>query len=175
VRAWPAGAPEVGPELDGLALAAAVGLRPADVEAVPAGVAGAGVPFAFLVVRPDAVARAVPAPVRLRELTDGLVGLVVAAVDPEASHAHVRMFAPDVGVAEDPATGSAAVALTVFLVDRGVLAADGQTGLSVAPGAEIGRPSTLMTLVHAEGGRAVRTSVYGDVVPVARGELVALP
>jgi trans-2,3-dihydro-3-hydroxyanthranilate isomerase len=169
------GAPEIGPELDGAALAAAVGLGPADVEAVPAGVAGAGVPFAFLLVRPDAVARAVPDAARLRELTDGLVGLMIAAVDPAASHARVRMFAPGAGVDEDPATGSAAVALAVFLVDRGVLAADGQTGLSVAQGAEIGRPSTLMTLVHAEGGRAVRTSVYGNVVPVARGELVALP
>jgi trans-2,3-dihydro-3-hydroxyanthranilate isomerase len=169
------GAPEVGPGLDGPALAAAVGLGPADLEAVPAGVAGAGIPFALLVVRPDAVARAVPDPARLRALTDGLVGLVVAAVDPVASHAHVRVFAPDVGVVEDPATGSATVALAVFLVDRGVLAADGQTGLSVAQGAEIGRPSTLMALVHAEGGRAVRTSVYGNVVPVARGELLARP
>ncbi len=169
------GPPEVGPERDGLALAAAVGLRPADVEAVPAGVAGAGISFAFLLVRPDAVARAVPDPARLRELTEGLVGLVVAAVDPVASHAHVRVFAPDVGVAEDPATGSAAVALAVFLVDRGVLAADGQTGLSVAQGAEVGRPSTLMTLVHAQAGRAVRTSVYGNVARVARGELVARP
>ncbi len=169
------GAPEVGPELDGAALAAAVGLDPADVAAVPAGVAAAGIPFAFLVVRPDAVARAVPDAARLRELVRGLVGLAVVAVDVAASHAHLRMFAPGVGVDEDPATGSAAVALGVFLVDRGVLSADGQTGFSVAQGAEAGRPSVLMALVHAEGGRAVRTSVYGNVVPVACGELVARP
>jgi trans-2,3-dihydro-3-hydroxyanthranilate isomerase len=168
------GAPEVGPPLDGAALAASVGLEPGDVDpAVPAGVAGAGVPFAFLAVRPDAVARAVPDPTAVAALTAGLVGLAVFCY--AAPHAHLRMFAPDVGVVEDPATGSAAVALAVHLVDRGVLAPDGQTGFDVAQGAELGRPSTLMVLVQADGGRAVRTSVYGNVAAVARGELVALP
>ncbi|MBW0115683.1 PhzF family phenazine biosynthesis protein [Pseudonocardia abyssalis] len=170
------GASEVGPSLDGDALAAAVGLAAADVDAaVPAGVAGAGVPYAYVVVRPDAVARAVPDPTAVRALTDGLVGLVVVSFDAGASAAHMRMFAPDVGVTEDPATGSAAVALAVFLVDRGVLAADGQSGFTVAQGAEIGRPSTLGVLVHADAGAAVRTSVRGTVRPVARGELVASP
>jgi trans-2,3-dihydro-3-hydroxyanthranilate isomerase len=168
------GAPEIGPDLDGAALAAAVGLDPADVDpAVRPGVAGAGVPYAFLPVAPDAVARAVPVPAALGPLTEGLVGLVVASY--AEPHAHMRMFAPGVGVVEDPATGSAAVALGVFLVDRGVLQPAGQTGFSVAQGAEMGRPSQLMVLVQADGGRAVRTSVYGNVAAVARGELVALP
>lgn len=170
------GASEVGPALDGAVLAAAVGLSPADVvDAVPAGVAGAGVPYAFVVVAPDAVARAVPDPAAVRACTEGLVGLTVVSFDAGASAAHARMFAPDVGVSEDPATGSAAVALAVFLVDRGVLAAEGQTGFTVAQGAEIGRPSTLGVLVRADGGTAVRTSVWGTVTAVARGELVALP
>jgi trans-2,3-dihydro-3-hydroxyanthranilate isomerase len=85
------------------------------------------------------------------------------------------MFAPEVGVAEDPATGSAAVALGVFLVDRGVLAGEGQSGFLVLQGAEIGRPSQLAVLVRAAGGAAVETSVRGGVVPVARGELLATP
>lgn len=170
------GAPEVGPALDGPALAAALGLATSDVDAaVPAGVAGAGVPYAFLVVRPDAVARAVPDAAAVRALTEGLVGLTVVAFDGAASAAHLRMFAPDMGVAEDPATGSAAVALAVFLVDRGVLAGDGQTGFTVAQGAEMGRPSQLGVLVQADAGTVVRTSVWGTVTAVARGELVALP
>ncbi|MDN5748452.1 MAG: PhzF family phenazine biosynthesis protein [Pseudonocardia sp.] len=170
------GAPEVGPALDGGLLAAAVGLSADDVDpAVPAGVAGAGVPYAFLAVRPGAVARAVPDGAAIRAVSEGLVGLTVVSFDRDAYAAHVRMFAPDVGVPEDPATGSAAVALGVFLVDRGVLAADGQTGFAVAQGAEIGRPSQLGVLVHADAGAAVRTSVWGTVSAVARGELVALP
>lgn len=168
------GAPEVGPALDGAALAAAVGLGADDVDAaVAAGVAGAGVPYAFLVVHPDAVARAVPDPVAVRAVTEGLVGLVVVSYADLS--AHLRMFGAGVGVAEDPATGSAAVALGVFLVDRGILPPDGQTGFDIAQGAEIGRPSQLGVLVHADAGAAVRASVWGTVVRVARGELVALP
>jgi len=175
------GAPAVGPELDGAALAAAVGLRAEDVETeVRAGVAAAGVPYAILPLRPDAVARAVPDPAALRSLASDagvpdLVGLAVVAYDRGAWRAHMRMFAPEVGVGEDPATGSAAVALAVFLVHRGVLAADGQSGFVVAQGAEIGRPSQLAVLVRAAGGAAQETSVRGGVRAVARGELLAWP
>lgn len=114
------GKPEVGPDLDGAGLAAAVGLGPADLdEGVPAGIAGAGVPFAFLPVRPDAVARARPDAAAVQAVTTGTTGVTVVSFDRAAWRAHVRMFAPGVGVAEDPATGSAAVALGVFLTGRG--------------------------------------------------------
>ncbi len=170
------GPPELGPDLDGPALAGAVGLTAADLDpAVPSGVAAAGVPFAFLPVRPDAVARAVPDVGAVGELTAGLVGAAVFAFDRAAGRVHLRMFAPDAGVVEDPATGSAAVALAVFLRGRGVLAADGSTELTVDQGAEIGRPSLLRVLAEASGGRIERTAVRGTVAAVARGELVALP
>jgi trans-2,3-dihydro-3-hydroxyanthranilate isomerase len=122
-----------------------------------------------------AVARAAADPAAVRAVTSGLTGLAVVSFDPAAGQAHVRMFAPDVGVPEDPATGSAAVALAVFLVDRGVLSADGESAFAVAQGGEVGRPSQLRVRVRAEGGAAVSTSVRGGVVAVARGELVALP
>jgi trans-2,3-dihydro-3-hydroxyanthranilate isomerase len=168
------GNPEVGPDLDGTALAAAVGLGPDDLDAdVPAGIAGAGVPFAFLPVRTDAVARARPDAPAVRAAT-GTTGVAVVSFDRAAWRAHVRMFAPGVGVAEDPATGSAAVALGVFLTGRGLIA-DGQTGFVVDQGAEVGRPSELGVLVVASGGAVARTSVFGNVSRVARGELLALP
>jgi trans-2,3-dihydro-3-hydroxyanthranilate isomerase len=170
------GAPVIGPALDGTALAAAVGLGAEDVDGeMPAGVAAAGVPFAILPVRSDAVARATPDPAAMRALVPDLVGLAVVAYDRAGWRAHMRMFAPGVGVDEDPATGSAAVALAVFLVDRGVLPGDGQTGFIVDQGAEVGRPSQLGVLLRAEGGAAQETSVYGGVVAVARGELLARP
>lgn len=170
------GRPEVGPCLDGRRLAAAVGLGEADVDPdLRAGVAAAGIPFAFLGVRPPAVAAARPDDAAVRAATAGLTGLVVVSYDHEERHAHLRMFAPRAGVAEDPATGSAAVALGVFLVDRGMLAEDGETGFTMAQGGEIGRPSLLRVLVRAVGGAAADTAVYGNVAAVARGELVALP
>jgi len=42
-------------------------------------------------------------------------GLVVFSFDAALGAVHLRMFTPDLGIAEDPATGSAAVALGVFI------------------------------------------------------------
>jgi trans-2,3-dihydro-3-hydroxyanthranilate isomerase len=172
------GTPWLGPDLDGAALAAAVGLTAADLDpSVPAGSAAAGVPYAFLPVRADAVARADVNPADLRRALSGAdlkghPGVVVVAF--EMAHAHMRMFAPEVGVVEDPATGSAAVALGVFLVHRGVLK-DGSTDVVVEQGIEMGRPSRMELTVRAEGEATVETSVGGRVAAFARGELVALP
>jgi trans-2,3-dihydro-3-hydroxyanthranilate isomerase len=169
------GRPEVGPDLAGASLAATVGLDADDLDPdLPAGVAAAGVPFAFLPVRPDAVAKAAPDLSAVAAATAEQTGLVVVAVDREKSTAHVRVFCPQVGVAEDPATGSAAVALGVFLGGRGVLA-DGRSVLTITQGAEIGRPSSLEVQVRTVGGVAAEVAVQGGVRMVAKGELLALP
>ena len=95
--------------------------------------ASAGVPFAFLPVAPEAVARAEPDAAAIRAAASGLTGLAVVAVDRATWHVHARVFCPEVGVVEDPATGSAGVALAVFLAGRGVLP-DGWTTLTVEQG-----------------------------------------
>jgi trans-2,3-dihydro-3-hydroxyanthranilate isomerase len=170
------GAPEVGPDLDGEALAAAVGLEPEDLDpGIPAGVAGAGNTFAFLPVRADALARTAPDAAAISGATEGHIGVTVVAFDKAEWRARVRMFAPASGVPEDPATGSAAVALGVFLVGRGVLAAEGQSGFLITQGVEMGRPSELAVVVQARDGAAVETKVRGSAVAVAKGELVAVP
>ena len=84
--------------------------------------------------------------------------------------AHARMFAPGAGVDEDPATGSAAVALGAYLAAEGLLP-DGPTAYVVAQGAEMGRPSTMHCTVEVAGGAATVATVGGAVVPVARGEV----
>jgi len=169
------GRPEAGPDLPGALLAATVGLGVDDLDPdLPAGVAAAGVPFAFLPVRPDAVARAVPDLSAVAAATADQTGLAVVAVDRDTSTAHVRVFCPQVGVAEDPATGSAAVALGVFLGGRGVLS-DGRSVLTIAQGAEMGRPSALEVRVRIAGGVAAEVAVQGGVRMVAKGELLALP
>ncbi|AEA23296.1 phenazine biosynthesis protein PhzF family [Pseudonocardia dioxanivorans CB1190] len=172
------GTPEV---LDGVdpagavALAEAVGLTAADVDdRVPAGSTAAGVPYVVLPVRSDAVARAECDAGAVRALTAGRTGLVVAALE-HLPEVHLRMFAPGSGVVEDPATGSAAVALGVFLADRGLLAAEGGSSFTIAQGAEIGRPSRLDVTVTTRAGAAVATTVRGGVAPVATGVLTARP
>ena len=166
------GRPEIGPDLlDAAADAAtgAVGLTPADRDPeLGAGVAAAGIPFAFLPVRADAVARARPDATAVCAAAPDVTGLVVAAVDRGERHVHARVFCPQVGVLEDPATGSAAVALGVFLAGRGAVP-DGWTALVVGQGAEIGRPSRLEVRVRVAGGAAVETAVRGAVRRVAGG------
>lgn len=171
------GYPAPGPRAAGDELAAAVGLTEDDLDdRAPAGSATAGVPYVVLPVRADAVARAVCDQAEVTALTAGMTGLVVVSVgELPVQRLHMRMFAPASGVVEDPATGSAAVALAVFLVDRGLLPGDGESEFTIDQGAEIGRPSRLDVTVAAEGGKAVSTTVGGGVAAVSSGVLTALP
>ena len=171
------GYPAPGPSAAADELAAAVGLTEDDLdERVRAGSATAGVPYVVLPVRADAVARAVCDHAEVTALTAGMTGLVVVSVgEVPVRHVHMRMFAPGSGVVEDPATGSAAVALAVFLVDRGVLPGDGASAFTIDQGAEIGRPSRLDVTVEAKDGKAVSTTVGGGVAAVSSGVLAALP
>jgi trans-2,3-dihydro-3-hydroxyanthranilate isomerase len=79
-----------------------------------------------------------------------------------------RMFAPSAGVAEDPATGSAAGPLACHLCRHGLLAWG--TEIEIEQGAEIGRPSTLYARAEGRDGEIEGVEVGGRAVVVARGE-----
>jgi len=163
------GTPSVGPELDPAPLLATAGLTAADFTGPAPRIAGCGIDFPYLSVRPDAVARAaLDHGVAARE---GVGVVTIVGWDAATSTAHVRMFGPGVGVAEDPATGSAALGLGVWLVASGLLPGEGRSPYSVRQGAEIQRPSTLECTVTAAGGVAVGATVTGQVVPVAEGRI----
>jgi trans-2,3-dihydro-3-hydroxyanthranilate isomerase len=79
-----------------------------------------------------------------------------------------RMFAPGGGVAEDPATGSAAGPLALHLARHGRIAFGDE--IEISQGAEIGRPSTLFARVEGTPEQVDRVEVGGSAVIVARGE-----
>jgi trans-2,3-dihydro-3-hydroxyanthranilate isomerase len=79
-----------------------------------------------------------------------------------------RMFAPAQGVAEDPATGSAAGPLAVHLARHGRTSFGDE--LEITQGEEIRRPSKLYATAWGEGDRIDRVEVGGSAVVVARGE-----
>jgi trans-2,3-dihydro-3-hydroxyanthranilate isomerase len=167
------GSPTVGPELDPVPLLACVSLGEKDVAGPAPRLAGCGLEFAYLAVTPDAVPRAA-----VDEQAARLAGVSLVSVfswDPATRVAHARVFCPGVGVPEDPATGSAALGLGVWLVASALLPADGTAEYAIRQGAEIHRPSTLDCTVSAEGGRAVSATVTGHVVPIARGEILVPP
>jgi trans-2,3-dihydro-3-hydroxyanthranilate isomerase len=163
------GAPEVGPELDPAPLLAAVGLAEGDLAGPPPRLAGCGISFAYLSVRPESVARAAPDLALLQRLPVGS-GVSVSSWNAGTRTAHTRVFAGEVGVAEDPATGSAALGYGVWLVATGQVP-DGTTDYTVHQGAEMLRPSVLACSVTAGDGRAERATVAGRVVPVASGRI----
>ena len=80
------------------------------------------------------------------------------------------MFAPAYGVAEDPATGSAAGPLAVHLARHGRIAFGDE--IEVAQGTEVARPATLYARVEGDGDSIERVEVGGSAVIVARGEFV---
>jgi trans-2,3-dihydro-3-hydroxyanthranilate isomerase len=88
---------------------------------------------------------------------------------PEAT-VHVRMFAPLLGVPEDPATGSANGALGAYLVHhRAVEVTEPTTHILSEQGAEMNRPSTLYVEVDSTGEDVTAVRVGGQVVLVAEG------
>jgi trans-2,3-dihydro-3-hydroxyanthranilate isomerase len=79
-----------------------------------------------------------------------------------------RMFAPGLGVAEDPATGSAAGPLALHLARHGRIEFGDE--IEISQGAEIGRPSMLYARVDGAADAVERIEVGGSAVIVARGE-----
>jgi trans-2,3-dihydro-3-hydroxyanthranilate isomerase len=80
-----------------------------------------------------------------------------------------RMFIPSGGIAEDPATGSAAGPLALHLARHGRIAFGDE--IEISQGAEVGRPSTLFARVDGSADQVERVEVGGSAVIVARGEL----
>ncbi|MBX6748496.1 MAG: PhzF family phenazine biosynthesis protein [Micromonosporaceae bacterium] len=163
------GTPSLGPVIDAGPYLAAVGLTAEDLVEPGVRIAGCGIDFAYVPVRPEAVARAAA-----RSL-DVPADPYVFAWDEASRVAHVRVFAPGIGLAEDPATGSAALGLGVYLVGSGLLPPNGDSTYTIRQGIEIHRPSTLECTVSAVDGAAVKATVTGYVVPVARGEITVPP
>ena len=78
-----------------------------------------------------------------------------------------RMFAPGLGVAEDPATGSAAGPLAVHLARHGRIAWGEE--IEIEQGAEILRPSLLRARALGSEDRLERVEVGGRALTVAAG------
>jgi trans-2,3-dihydro-3-hydroxyanthranilate isomerase len=86
------------------------------------------------------------------------------------SRLYVRMFAPALGVEEDPATGSGAAALAGYLAAR----SPGEEGIlnwEIDQGIAMGRPSFIEASAEKRRGRAARVKVGGATVLVGEGTM----
>lgn len=157
-------------------VAAACSIAPEDIETrnhLPC-VASCGTGFIFAELKSrQALAAAQPRPeIFSRHFpVDGATGIHVYLRDQtEGADIRARMFAPLHGVAEDPATGSANVALVGLLAS---LRPEPELSLElrIIQGVEMGRPSLLEASAEKRGGRVVETRIGGRCVFVTRGTI----
>jgi trans-2,3-dihydro-3-hydroxyanthranilate isomerase len=131
-------------------------------------VVSTGVPHLLVPVRDqDALGRARPREALAAYLRSvGAQGCYVFCLDPLDPDAPVRarFFGPNVGIAEDPATGSAAGPLGAYLVEHRL--ASERRPIVVEQGRTMGRPSRLEVRVSGGGVR-----VFGTAVLVLEGRL----
>jgi trans-2,3-dihydro-3-hydroxyanthranilate isomerase len=169
--------PEFGPPPPRAAdVARALGLDAGDVleGGFSPEVASCGVPFLFVPVKDRATLGR--ARVRLDDFEKVLSGYSTQKVfvfcdDPElpGSQLRARMFAPGIGVAEDPATGSAAAAFAGYLAKREA-PREGTLRWVIEQGFEMGRPSILEAEADVRGSSVTAVRVGGYSVLVSRGE-----
>lgn len=95
-------------------------------------------------------------------------GALVSAFHAESGRVRTRVFAPRAGVAEDPATGSAAPVVALHLHRHGRLAADDE--IVIDQGRELGRPSRIHVRGVASGAAGATFQVGGSAIIVARGQ-----
>jgi trans-2,3-dihydro-3-hydroxyanthranilate isomerase len=72
-------------------------------------------------------------------------------VEHEGSTVHSRMFAPGMGITEDPATGAASGPLGCYLVAHGLAEGGASNTIVSEQGVEMGRPSFVHIRVEREG------------------------
>ncbi len=156
--------------IDAAEAAAMLGLTRGAVRSAPE-VWSCGVPF--LVVPLTDVDQLVAARLdlaRWHAMLDGRSTQKVYPVAPAGTKClRVRMFAPGLGVPEDPATGSAAASLAGWLARHAKT--EGPQQWQVLQGSEIGRPSTITLDFEQANGIATRVRVGGCAMMVARGTL----
>jgi trans-2,3-dihydro-3-hydroxyanthranilate isomerase len=83
-----------------------------------------------------------------------------------------RMFGLGMGIAEDPATGSAAAAFAGALMQCEPLG-DGEHNIVIEQGVEMGRPSEIVLQMVIQGGALISAEIGGEAVMVSRGEILS--
>ena len=162
-----------GPAFDRAACARLVGLDPTDALDVTPQVFSAGNPNVFIPVRDKAAVdrSAVPDLRALAELKGGFSEpLCVFVFTPTREGAYSRMFAPEHGVFEDPATGSATGPLAAFMMQNGLISSAAGTRFVSEQGTKMGRRSLLHVEIAGESG-AGGIDVGGHVTPVIEATL----
>ncbi len=158
------------------AIAEALCLMPAEVgfENHEPSAFGAGVQYSFVPVRDlQVIARAAPNPAAWKRAFPAAAAAVYVYCRETmgvGNQFHARMFAPEIGITEDPATGSAAAAFP-GVIQRFDGLTTGLHRMVIEQGYEMKRPSLIVVEAEFESGAISATRIGGDAVIVAEGNL----
>jgi len=159
---------EYGRLLDPMLCAHALGLRADDLLDIPPQLVSAGNPTIFVALRDkQTVDRAWLDLAGMKQLRGSDTELVCVFVfTPTESGAYSRMFAPEYGISEDPATGSSTGPLAAFMMRHGLVSRASGTRFVSEQGSKMGRRSLLQ--VHVRGTSGTQgIDIGGYVTPVA--------
>lgn len=163
------------PEFDvtpNINVAELLGLNTEDIHAdFAAEVISCGVPFFYICLQSaEAVDRSTLNIDLWKSIaTSTAAHVYVLAIAPNDHHIYARMFAPALGISEDPATGSAATSLAGYL-DKYFPSDTAQEIWQIQQGKKMGRPSELfLTLDRTQGAMTIQ--VGGSSVLVSHGEM----
>ena len=171
-----------GERVDPAIVTRALGLRPNDIQAdAPPEIVSAGAPFIFVALKNRELVDRIEA-LDYRALRAALPNaptevFVFARLEesddqPGDTYAvYSRMFAPEIGIAEDPATGGATGPLAAYMLRHGLLPLANGLHMVSEQGTKMGRRSLLHVLLHVDDDALTRIEVGGSVVPIARGEM----
>lgn len=175
--------PTFGPTLqDRAALARAIGVSDTDLAGLPPQLVSCGVPYVLvpMVSRSAVDAVSVERHAFARCCREAGINetagffFTTESGSPEGT-TYSRMIAPGFGIAEDPATGSAAGPLGSYLLHHGVVSSADARAMVNLQGFAMGRPSRIHISIDGDANDITRVRVGGRAILVGRGELVERP
>jgi len=143
---------------------------------LPPEVVSCGVPFLYVPVKSLRAVQDIKFRVdvwesRLKDVVPPEVFVFTREVEFAGSTVHSRMFAPGMGIWEDPATGGASGPLGCYLVRHGVVECDGEVEIVSEQGIEMGRPSFIKIRIARAGDEITDVRVGGECRFMGEGYL----
>ncbi|MDQ1557961.1 MAG: trans-2,3-dihydro-3-hydroxyanthranilate isomerase [Pyrinomonadaceae bacterium] len=172
--------PTFGPRVEDLrAVAEMLSIELDEIEGtnLPVEVVSCGVPFLYVPVRSLRAVQNIKFRVdvwesKLKHVVPPEVFVFTREVEFAGSTVHSRMFAPGMGIWEDPATGGASGPLGCYLVRYGVVACDGWADITSEQGVEMGRASFIkIKIARDAGGEITDVRVGGECRFMGEGYL----
>lgn len=161
-----------GPEFEREVCARALGLNTADLLEISPQLLSAGNPTVFIALKDKAaVDRAwldVQGSAVFRQGFPEPLCVFIFTPTPEGAYS--RMFAPEYGIIEDPATGSSTGPLAAYMMRHGLVSSTAGTRFVSEQGTRMQRRSLLHVLIHGEGGKD-GIEVGGHVAPIVEATM----